>query len=155
MPGPQQQDDPTPNPEQSDSSMLSSLPSLPSILQPEQQISQIPFLFFPPLSASLPHTLPPPTIHRLIPASGPTHGGIEVTVLGANFHSSLQLNCVFGDTLAGSTQRWSDNALVCVLPPRDRPGVVGVWFEGMKEIGLVADGPPSLFTYTDESDRAL
>ena len=96
-----------------------------------------------------------PTIHRLIPNMGPTHGGMEVTVLGANFHPSLQLNCVFGDVTASSTQRWSDNTLVCVLPPRATPGVVAVWFEGVGKTEDQLNAPPSLFTYSDESDRAL
>lgn len=98
-------------------------------------------------------TLPPPKIHRLIPSSGPTYGGIEVTVLGANFHPAMQLNCVFGDVSSSSTQRWSDNTLVCLLPPTTSPGVVAVWFEGIQK---EEDGsPPSLFAYTDETDRAL
>ncbi|TBU37339.1 hypothetical protein BD309DRAFT_629882 [Dichomitus squalens] len=100
-----------------------------------------------------PTSLPPPRIHRLIPAAGPTFGGIEVTVLGANFHPSVQLNCVFGSTPSTSTQRWSDNTLVCILPPSVSPGQVHVWFEGMPK---EEDGtPPCLFTYTDETDRAL
>ncbi|OSD07126.1 hypothetical protein PYCCODRAFT_1464228 [Trametes coccinea BRFM310] len=100
-----------------------------------------------------PISLPPPRIHRLIPSSGPTYGGIEVTVLGANFHPSMQLNCVFGGTVSTSTQRWSDNTLVCVLPPSTTPGTVHVWFEGMPKED---DGtPPCMFTYTDETDRAL
>lgn len=95
----------------------------------------------------------PPKIHRLIPSAGPTHGGIEVTVLGANFHAHLPLNCVFGEMMASSTQRWSDNTLVCVLPARASPGVVAVWFNGIE---VQDDGtPPCLFTYTDESDRGL
>ena len=98
-------------------------------------------------------TLPLPKIHRLIPACGPTHGGIEVTILGANFCPSMQLNCVFGDVPSSSTQRWSDNTLVCVLPPRAVPGVVTVWLEGFeKDDDNIS---PSLFTYSDESDRAL
>ncbi|KAF9241585.1 hypothetical protein BU15DRAFT_87168 [Melanogaster broomeanus] len=94
-----------------------------------------------------------PSIHRLIPASGPTHGGIEVTILGENFHPAIQFNCVFGDVVASSTQRWSDNTLLCVLPPRSAPGVVAVWFEGFDKTKTSL--PLSLFTYTDESDRAL
>jgi len=96
-----------------------------------------------------------PTIHRLIPNNGPIHGGIEVTVLGANFHPSIQLNCVFGDVVASSTQRWSDNTLVCILPPRVTPGVVVVWFEGFPKADDSMASPSSLFTYSDESDRAL
>ena len=98
--------------------------------------------------------LPLPKIHRLIPATGPTYGGIEITVLGANFHPNMQLNCVFGDARSTSTQRWSDNTLVCLLPPSPTPGVVAVWFDGLQQ--KEEDGtPPSLFAYTDETDRAL
>ncbi|KAF7428296.1 SPT3 Dosage dependent suppressor of Ty-induced promoter mutations-like protein [Pleurotus ostreatus] len=100
-------------------------------------------------------SLPVPTIHRLIPNSGPTHGGIEVTVLGINFHPNMQLNCVFGDVVASSTQRWSDNTLVCILPPRATAGVVAVWFDGIPKSSDPTASPLSLFTYSDDSDRAL
>ena len=117
----------------------------------------------------MPHTMPfmfynrsgstsqvqPPAIHRLIPNTGPTHGGIEVTILGANFLPSIQLNCIFGDVAASSTQRWSDNTLGCILPPRAIPGVVAVWFEGFPKVDEQSNSPLSLFTYSDESDRAL
>ncbi|PCH43418.1 hypothetical protein WOLCODRAFT_90277 [Wolfiporia cocos MD-104 SS10] len=130
---------------------------VPLALDPTQALSvpqqSPPFLLFnqqnpPPITA-----LPPPRIHRLIPSSGPTYGGIEVTVLGANFHPSMQLNCTFGGTTSSSTQRWSDNTLVCMLPPSPTAGVVNVWFEGLHK---QEDGtPPCLFTYTDETDKAL
>lgn len=113
----------------------------------------MPFLFFNPSSPPPVTSLPLPKIHRLIPSSGPTHGGIEVTVLGENFHPAIQFNCVFGDVIASSTQRWSDNTLLCVLPPRSAPGVVAVWFKGLDETKNAS--LPTLFTYTDESDRAL
>ncbi|KAF7968918.1 hypothetical protein HWV62_28852 [Athelia sp. TMB] len=113
----------------------------------------MPFMFFDPGSPPPLSALPMPKIHRLIPALGPTYGGIEVTVLGTNFHPAMTLNCVFGDVVASSTQRWSDNTLVCVLPPRASPGVVGVWFDGVQKDNDAS--PPCLFTYTDESDRAL
>ncbi|KAJ7268708.1 hypothetical protein B0H12DRAFT_62597 [Mycena haematopus] len=114
----------------------------------------MPFVFFDSIQPSQSLTLPTPTIHRLIPNSGPTHGGTEVTILGANFHPSLQLDCIFGDVVAGSTQRWSDNTLVCILPPRASPGVVEVWFNNFTKLN---DSSPStsLFTYSDDSDRAL
>lgn len=99
-------------------------------------------------------TLAQPKIHRLIPSSGPTYGGIEVTVLGANFHASLTFNCVFGDVIASSTSRWSDNTLVCVLPPSVCSGTVPVALEGIKMDGENEYSPP-LFTYVDESHRAL
>ena len=134
-------------------------PNTPQVTQPSQLLATLvppqpmPFLFFNPSSPPPVTSLPLPKIHRLIPSSGPTHGGIEVTVLGENFHPAIQFNCVFGDVVASSTQRWSDNTLLCVLPPRSAPGVVAVWFEGLDE--TKNSTLPSLFTYTDESDRAL
>ncbi|KDR75153.1 hypothetical protein GALMADRAFT_249088 [Galerina marginata CBS 339.88] len=137
-------------------SICESLPP-PSTLQPQNLIMSqpMPFMFFDPNQSTQAIQMQPPTIHRLIPNTGPTHGGIEVTVLGANFHPTVQLNCVFGDVAASSTQRWSDNTLVCVLPPRSMPGVVAVWFEGFPKVDEQNHTPPSLFTYSDESDRAL
>ena len=131
-----------------------SLSDTPPISHPFSQMirpNSLSFLFFDQQGIPVQN----PTIHRLIPNMGPTHGGIEVTVLGANFHPSLQLNCVFGDVIASSTQRWSDNTLVCVLPPRATPGVVAVWFEGVEKKEDQVNASPSLFTYSDESDRAL
>ncbi|KAJ7346899.1 hypothetical protein DFH08DRAFT_937277 [Mycena albidolilacea] len=122
---------------------------------PAAMMQQVmPFVFFDAIQPSQSLTLPTPTIHRLIPNSGPTHGGTEVTILGANFHPSLQLDCIFGDTVAGSTQRWSDNTLVCILPPRATPGVVEVWFNNFAKLND-SSNPSSLFTYSDDSDRAL
>lgn len=99
----------------------------------------------------------PPKIHRLIPASGPTHGGVEITVLGSNF-SSATLSVVFGGTRATSTQKWSDNTLVCLLPPRATPGQVIVTVERVDD-GVVSEEHDStasnVFTYVDNSDRAL
>ena len=135
------------------SSSISS-PLVSPVLPPHPQLlPPTPFLFFNPGSPPPISSLAFPKIHRLIPAAGPTHGGIEVTILGENFHPVVQLNCVFGDVPASSTQRWSDNTLVCVLPPRAAPGVVAVWFEGFEKTNDPSH--PSLFTYTDESDRAL
>ena len=99
-------------------------------------------------------SLPTPRVHRLIPSNGPTYGGIEVTVLGSNFHPSVMYNCVFGDVASSSTTRWSDNTLVCVLPPRACPGIVPVSLDGIK-IDEEVPSEPVLFTYTDESDRSL
>ncbi|KAF7376391.1 Protein MGA2 [Mycena sanguinolenta] len=132
------------------------LSCLPYTSSPSAAMMQqvMPFVFFDSVQPSRSLTLPTPTIHRLIPNSGPTHGGTEVTILGANFHPSLQLDCIFGDVVAGSTQRWSDNTLVCILPPRATPGVVEVWFNNFAKLN---DSAPStsLFTYSDDSDRAL
>jgi hypothetical protein len=136
------------------STRSASLPTPPeSVGSPASVSAQQPLSLYFNYDMRPPNALPLPKIHRLIPAAGPTHGGIEVTVLGANFHAHLQLNCIFGDVIASSTQRWSDNTLVCVLPARTTPGVVAVWFDGVEK---QEDGsPPCLFTYTDESDRVL
>ncbi|RDB25159.1 Protein MGA2 [Hypsizygus marmoreus] len=132
-----------------------SLPTtVPSVVMPTHP-HPMPFMFFDPTQTAQNMPLQLPIIHRLIPNMGPTHGGIEVTVLGANFHPSLQLNCIFGDVTASSTQRWSDNTLVCVLPPRATAGVVAVWFDGFPKVLDQTNATPSLFTYADESDRAL
>jgi hypothetical protein len=94
-----------------------------------------------------------PRIQRLIPSSGPTHGGIEITVLGSNFSNISDLHITFGGCRSSFTQRWSDNTLVCMLPPRSFPGEVEVGFDGVSpEYG---DCEPAIFTYKDESDRAL
>lgn len=135
-------------------SPLSLSTSMPSVVMPTHP-HPMPFMFFDAQQTAQNMPLQLPIIHRLIPNMGPTHGGIEVTVLGANFHPSLQLNCIFGDVVASSTQRWSDNTLVCVLPPRATAGVVAVWFDGFPKMVDPTTAPPSLFTYADESDRAL
>ena len=121
---------------------------------PPTSMDTYPFMYFGQAPAA-PPALQIPTIHRLIPNTGPTHGGIEVTVLGANFHANVPLNCVFGDVVASSTQRWSENTLVCILPPRATPGVVAVWIDGFAKTDDPSVMPTSLFTYSDESDRAL
>ncbi|KAG2180067.1 hypothetical protein INT43_003854, partial [Umbelopsis isabellina] len=92
-----------------------------------------------------------PQLNRLIPAEGPLYGGVEITVLGSGFYDGL--TCLFGETPALPTHCWSQNTLVCVLPPATTPGTVVVSF---KEHPLVVDGQDIvLFTYYDESDRAL
>lgn len=136
---------------------LPTAPPSPPVPTPTLDSHTIPqgpalFSFFPPPPLPVSGVLPPPRIHRLIPSSGPTYGGVEITVLGAHFHVGVPLNCVFGDVVASSTLRWSDNTLVCILPSRAVPGVVAVGIEGVN--GEDAS-PPVLFTYTDESDKAL
>lgn len=116
-------------------------------------------LAFQPVPPDGPSATPPPQIHRLIPASGPTFGGIEVTVLGVNFLPTHR--CAFGDTAALTTM-WSNTTLVCILPPSATPGPVAVGFEGLPLAvgGSVAGGTSDgrglqLFNYLDNSDRAL
>lgn len=91
-----------------------------------------------------------PLLERLVPAQGPTYGGVEVTVLGSGF--SRDLTCLFGEH-AASTVYWNPNTLVCVLPPAVTPGPVVVSF---KEHPIVLEGQDvALFTYYDASDQAL
>ncbi|CAI2166247.1 2979_t:CDS:10 [Funneliformis geosporum] len=86
---------------------------------------------------------PIPRMSRLIPSEGPTYGGIE------------GLTCVFGESPAIPTQYWSPNTLVCILPPAPTPGAVVVSFKEYP-INLI-ENPEEvvLFSYTDDSDRAL
>jgi hypothetical protein len=125
-----------------------------SITIPQSVTSMAPPLaFFPAPGSTSFLTLPTPVIHRIVPAKGPTSGGTEVTILGSNFQASADIKCVFGDVIASSTQRWSENTLVCIVPPRTTPGVVPVWIEG-HPIAPDNVSPPH-FTYEDENDRAL
>lgn len=96
-----------------------------------------------------------PRINKLVPAEGPTTGGIEVTILGENFTEGIQ--CVFGDTPSTHTRVWASTTMVCVLPPSFRPGPVIVSLQGVPD-ALPApqeSQPLQLFTYIDSTDRAL
>lgn len=91
-----------------------------------------------------------PQLERLVPPQGPTHGGVEVTILGSGFYRGL--TCLFGEH-AAATVYWNPNTLVCVLPPAAHPGPVVVSF---KQHPLVLDGQEvPLFTYYDANDQAL
>ncbi|CCU99137.1 unnamed protein product [Malassezia sympodialis ATCC 42132] len=96
-----------------------------------------------------------PSITKLVPAEGPTTGGIEVTVLGENFTEGIQ--CVFGDTPSTHTRVWSSTTLVCILPPCFRPGPVIVSLQGTPDTHSASQESQSLqlFTYIDSTDRAL
>ncbi|KAI8070376.1 hypothetical protein BC940DRAFT_253898 [Gongronella butleri] len=97
------------------------------------------------------HKSSSPKLHRLIPSEGPVYGGSEVTVLGSNFYEGL--TCLFGENPAVPTHCWSANTLLCILPPAPQAGPVVVSF---KEHPLMLEGQDVvLFTYFDESDRAL
>lgn len=94
-------------------------------------------------------------ITRLVPAEGPTHGGVEVTVLGENFHPGM--TCLFGNFPAVTVQSYGPTTLVCLLPPSPTPGAVQVRI--MDSQGQAFPPPPGqppvLFTYNDTSDRKL
>ncbi|KAH8919638.1 hypothetical protein BT69DRAFT_1337109 [Atractiella rhizophila] len=67
-----------------------------------------------------------PVLSRVIPSSGPTYGGIEVTILGENFGDRIMgqtLQVMFGDTPA-TTMWYSSTTLLCTLPPSSTPGPV-------------------------------
>ncbi|KAI8094381.1 hypothetical protein BDF21DRAFT_408632 [Thamnidium elegans] len=91
-----------------------------------------------------------PQLDRLVPAQGPTYGGIEVTLLGSGFYRGL--TCLFGEHQA-TTAYWNSSTMVCLLPPATQTGAVVVSF---KEHPIVLDGQDvALFTYYDASDQAL
>ncbi|KAI9312677.1 hypothetical protein BX666DRAFT_1985507 [Dichotomocladium elegans] len=91
-----------------------------------------------------------PQLERLIPAQGPTYGGVEVTVLGSGFYKGL--TCVFGEHQA-TTVYWSPNTLVCILPPAAIQGPVVVSFKDHSLV-LSGQGVP-LFTYYNANEQAL
>lgn len=62
-------------------------------------------------------------ISRVVPASGPLRGGIEVTVLGSGFTNGIKI--MFGEN-ESSTHFWSPTTLICILPPSTTPGFVPV-----------------------------
>jgi hypothetical protein len=93
---------------------------------------------------------PTPQLERLVPAQGPTYGGIEVTLLGSGFYQGL--TCLFGEH-AAATVFWNPSTLVCILPPAAQTGPVVVSF---KEHPLVLEQQDvAIFTYYDASDQAL
>ncbi|KAG0234154.1 hypothetical protein BGW41_001206 [Actinomortierella wolfii] len=106
--------------------------------------------------AMVPPTFIAPRMTRLIPNQGPCFGGIEVTILGSNFYAGL--TAMFDSTPALPTQFWSPNTLICILPPRITPGTTVVTFKEHPNLGLGQPGENNelmLFTYVDESDKAL
>jgi uncharacterized protein len=123
--------------------------SPPEVALHNEDGSAIPIPFFVMSSEGI--TTSTPKIQRLIPSAGPIHGGIEITILGSGFRPDIQLSVLFGGQPATFTQRWSDNALVCLLPAAPVAGVVPVTFEGYEGV----QSQTSLFTYVDENERAL
>jgi hypothetical protein len=110
-------------------------------------------IFQPTLSPAFPASAHP-KIDRLIPSQGPMHGGIEITLLGSNFRPGMNVHALFGNSLAAETQVWSNNVLICKLPPSPRPGPVTVMLTGVPDEAQPASVAP-IFTYTDDGDRDL
>ncbi|KAL9541910.1 hypothetical protein MBANPS3_008873 [Mucor bainieri] len=91
-----------------------------------------------------------PTLDRIVPSQGPTTGGIEITILGENFHRGLTL--MFGNR-AATTVCCNSNSIVCILPPAEHNGPVVVSF---KEHPLMRTSPvPPLFDYLDSSHQDM
>ena len=70
----------------------------------------------------------PPIINKVVPAEGPTSGGIEVSIYGQNFTPGMEGMC--GDRAATATTYWGEKALCCVLPPAAMTGGVPVTISG-------------------------
>ncbi|KAJ9094687.1 hypothetical protein QFC21_005844 [Naganishia friedmannii] len=120
-------------------------PTAQSLLQPPQ---------FDTAASSRPPNGPPrPKITRLVPMEGPTHGGIEVTVLGENFYPGMV--CAFGAFNALTVQTYGPTTIVCVLPPSPNPGAVPVHVLEPNGQPQPWDQPPICFTYQDATDRKL
>ncbi len=94
-----------------------------------------------------------PAITRLVPAEGPTVGGIEVTVLGENFTPGMI--CSFGAMSAVTVQHYGPTTLVCLLPPSGHPGQVSVTIHDPQSPTSQLQAPGATFTYQDVSDRKL
>ncbi|GAM85856.1 hypothetical protein ANO11243_038640 [Dothideomycetidae sp. 11243] len=71
---------------------------------------------------------PQPIINKVVPAEGPTAGGIEVSIYGQNFSPGMEV--MFGDRAATATTYWGEKALCCVLPPASIMGPVHVSIAG-------------------------
>ncbi|KAI9104712.1 hypothetical protein DFS34DRAFT_604180 [Phlyctochytrium arcticum] len=92
-----------------------------------------------------------PSVSRIIPAEGPLHGGVEVTILGAEFREGLTV--MFGGIPAVRTNYWGATTLVCIAPPSPVPGPVAITFQ--EHPVPLTKNDLVMFTYKDEADRAL
>ena len=103
--------------------------------------------------------MPRPRISAVIPESGPTLGGIKITVLGQNF--TPQHQCVFGQSICTWTTFWNEGALTCLLPSSATPRRVIVSIHGFPisvggGIPGTTDGEDlQWFTYEDNDDVDL
>ncbi|KAI8852428.1 hypothetical protein BC829DRAFT_440828 [Chytridium lagenaria] len=96
---------------------------------------------------------PMPVIGRIIPAEGPMHGGTEITILGNGFYDGLTV--LFGDIPAAKMQLWGNSTIICVLPPSAIPGPVPVTFREHPAMSFMPANEVAIFTYKDDSERAL
>jgi hypothetical protein len=84
---------------------------------------------------------------------GPTHGGIEVTILGENFYPGMV--CAFGSFHALTVQTYGPTTIVCVLPPSPNPGQVPVHVIDANGQPPSTAAQPIYFTYQDATDQKL
>ena len=90
---------------------------------------------------------PIPHISKVIPACGPTTGGLEISLHGTGFPFTHRF--LFGETPAETT--WlSENGCWCILPPRHTPGEVEV---KVGEVPVMGTTQP--FTYVDTREKDL
>ncbi|EDO14608.1 hypothetical protein Kpol_303p7 [Vanderwaltozyma polyspora DSM 70294] len=102
-----------------------------------------------------------PFVQKAIPSQGPISGGIEITLLGANFKNGLIVK--FGDNIALSTQCWSESTMVTFLPPSISSGQVLITVEDNSSPSTqinhlsnnIHPSKKAIFTYVDDTDRQL
>jgi hypothetical protein len=91
-----------------------------------------------------------PTLDRIVPPQGPITGGIEITIVGENFHLGLTL--MFGNR-AATNVCCNSNSIICILPPAEHNGPVVVSF---KEHPLIRASPvPPLFNYFESANQNI
>ncbi|KAI8975294.1 hypothetical protein BDF20DRAFT_914244 [Mycotypha africana] len=93
----------------------------------------------------LPSTSTIPTLDRIVPSHGPSSGGIEITLLGENFHPGLTL--MFGNRPA-TTLCVNATSMVVLLPPADVQQQQGSVMVSFKDHPLMRASPlPPVFHY--------
>jgi hypothetical protein len=87
-----------------------------------------------------------PVLDQIMPASGSTMGGIQVTLTGQHFHRGLTV--MFGNR-AATMLSCTSQSMVCLLPVAEHVGPAVISF---KEHSLMRASPlPPVFHYSDTS----
>ena len=92
-----------------------------------------------------------PQIAKVVPAEGPMHGGIEITILGDNLAPDTVV--MFGSLPANIVSYISPSTMVVRLPPSQLAGVVSVTVAGQEIIHSLDN--TVFFTYKNDLDRAM